>query len=235
MCIRDRFKEIKDGFEHLALYQLEQPHSENWALHAKEHSWPQQAALIWLQAFPFYHLGQYQEAKQLVEQAQKAHDQFEALNQGELTADLLNDYHSVLHQLGDYQRSFEYCQKALNLRLKLLDENHPNVATSYANLSTCFACLGQYEKALNYSLQALDLRIKLFGEQHPHIADSYSNLSSCYQNLDQHNEALDYCQKALYLRIKLFGEQHKDVATSYNNLGSCYSDLGQYDSELTAR
>ena len=227
------FKPIREEFNHLALFQLEQPHLEIWADYAAKQHWPQQPALIWLQAYPLWHLGHYQQAKALLDQAQTALKSFEQLQNSALTADIFNDYGNVLYALGDYQQALEYGEKALNLRETLFGKNHEDVARSFSNLSSCYSKLGQYDQALIYGQKALEMHIAIFGDDHPDVANSYNNLSSCYSNLGQYDQALKHCQKALEMRVAIYGEHHPKVATSYNNLDGCYSNLDQYDQALT--
>ena len=58
-------------------------------------------------------------------------------------------------------------QHALDIRVKLLGEEHPDTAESYFNLGVTQHALGNFSSALQSKLRALDIGIKLFGEEHP--------------------------------------------------------------------
>ena len=41
---------------------------------------------------------------------------------------------------------------------KVLDKNHPDVATSYSNLSHIYLAMGDLSKALKYQVKAVEIR-----------------------------------------------------------------------------
>ncbi|RUM58030.1 MAG: tetratricopeptide repeat protein [Persephonella sp.] len=57
--------------------------------------------------------------------------------------------------------------KALKIRKKELDENHPHLANSYNNLGLLYKDEGDYEKAEEFYLKALRIVEKVLGENHP--------------------------------------------------------------------
>jgi tetratricopeptide (TPR) repeat protein len=66
--------------------------------------------------------------------------------------------------------------QALELRQRLLGENHPDLATSLNNLALLYKSQGRYTEAEPLYLQALELRQRLLGENHP-------NTVSCRKSL----------------------------------------------------
>ena len=68
-------------------------------------------------------------------------------------------------------------QRALDIRFKLLREEHPDTARSYFNLAVTQHSLGNYSSALQSHQHALGIRLKVFGEEHPDIAQSLFFLS----------------------------------------------------------
>ena len=67
-------------------------------------------------------------------------------------------------------------QRALDIRVKLFGEEHPDTAQSYLTLGVTQYALGNISSALQSNQRALDIRVKLFGEEHPDTAQSYLNL-----------------------------------------------------------
>ena len=51
--------------------------------------------------------------------------------------------------------------KAVEIDEKVLDKNHPYIATSYNNLSHIYQAMGDLSKALEYQLKAVEIREKV--------------------------------------------------------------------------
>ena len=64
-------------------------------------------------------------------------------------------------------------QRALDIRIKLLGEEHSSTADSYSSLGVTHYQQGDFTSALQSKQRALDSRLKLFGEEHSSTADSY--------------------------------------------------------------
>ncbi|WP_343327452.1 tetratricopeptide repeat protein, partial [Geitlerinema sp. PCC 9228] len=63
-------------------------------------------------------------------------------------------------------------RQALEMRKRLLGEQHPDVATSLSSLAILYKDQGRYEEAEPLYRQALEMRKRLLGEQHPSVAAS---------------------------------------------------------------
>ena len=142
--------------------------------------------------------------------------------------EILNNLGTSHYSLGDYSKAIEYYEKALEIRINTLGENHPDIAGSYNNLGIAYRSLGDYGKAIEYHEKALEIGINTLGENHPDIAGSYNSLGIAYHKLGDYGKAIEYYEKALEIRINTLGENHPDIAGSYNNLGTSYHKLGDY-------
>ena len=67
-------------------------------------------------------------------------------------------------------------QRALDIRVKLFGEEHPDTAQSYFNLGVIQHTLGNFLSALESDQCALDIRVRLLCEEHTDTAESYFNL-----------------------------------------------------------
>ncbi|MCG3114043.1 MAG: tetratricopeptide repeat protein, partial [Candidatus Manganitrophus sp. SB1] len=225
------FQERKDDFANLPSYEAEIDHLRAWQEHALIYSVQHVARLTWLQAYPPYHRGRYQEAEQLVKKAISFFEQ-EQQNDLELKAHLLADLGFTSSALGDHKRQLEYSEKALAIRRDLFGEQHPDIATSLNSIGNAYGALGDHKRQLEYFEKALAIRRDLFGEQHPGIASSLNSIGNAYGDLGDHKRQLEYSEKALALSRDLFGERHPKTATYLNNIGNAYGALGDHKRQL---
>ena len=138
----------------------------------------------------------------------------------------------LLDDLAYYSESLCYYIKVLEIREKVLPENHPDIATLYNNVGCVYGELGNYKKELEFKLKALAIQEKVLPENHPAIATSYNNVGGAYGELGDHKKELEYYLKALAIREKVLPENHPDIAASYNNVGSAYGKLGEHKKQL---
>ncbi|HBM98162.1 MAG TPA: hypothetical protein DD413_01920, partial [Ruminococcus sp.] len=105
------------------------------------------------------------------------------------------------YAVGKYRNALEYFNTALKIRLSVLDENHPDIATSYNNIGYVYDSLGDYDKALKYYNTAFKIRLSIFGKNHPDTSESYNNVGHVYSSLGDYDKALEYYNTALKIRL----------------------------------
>ena len=121
-------------------------------------------------------------------------------------------------------------QRALNLRVTLLGDNHRDTASSFLSKGKVHFEMMDYTQALKSHQRALDIRCEILGDNHPHTAHSYDNIGITQQILGHYTLALQSHKRALEIKRKTTGENHLDTASSYYNIGYTHSHLGNYDS-----
>ncbi|WP_414590159.1 tetratricopeptide repeat protein, partial [Scytonema sp. PCC 10023] len=119
-------------------------------------------------------------------------------------------------------------RQALEMRKRLLGEQHPDVAQSLNALAALYQNQGRYTQAEPLFRQALEMRKRLLGQQHPDVATSLNDLAALYQKQGRYSEAEPLHRQALEMTKRLLGEQHPSVATSLNNLAALYGSQGRY-------
>jgi tetratricopeptide (TPR) repeat protein len=220
----DWFQDKKDEFDKLAEYENETEHLTTWQKHAFNHAPKHASRLLWLQNYPPFYRGRYQEAQNLVSEAIRLYETTDCQNPA-LLAHLFNDYASVSSDLGDYTDSYEFNQKSLALRQDLFGELNKDTAASYNNLGLAYRNLGQYKKQLEFQQKALEIRKTVLGENHPVTAISYNNLGLAYRDLGDKELAITFGRKAVEVRQKVLGKTHPNTFISVHNLiGSLISD-----------
>ena len=129
--------------------------------------------------------------------------------------------------LGEYTKSEDYCQRAIETQLNTLGPNHIDLATSYNKLGMVCYEKGELEQAKDYHQRAMDIRINILGPNHIKVAKSYNNLGTVYNAMGELEQAKDYHQRAIDILINVLGPNHIKVANSYDNLGTVYQDMGE--------
>ena len=233
LCDRlaDWFASRRDDFAQLPAFEAELEALRTWQRYATEKKLLQQLRLLWLQAYPHYHHGQYAQATEWLTQALASTAAYPDLPQTQL-ADLHDDFGSCWDAEGKYDKALTHKLEALKIRQQCLDPAHPDVATSLDNIGPIYFAQGKYAEALDFQQKALELRKQSPGEAHPDVATSMNNIGTTYRAQGKYAEALDFQQKALELRKQSLGEAHPDVATSMNNIGTTYFEQGKYAEAL---
>jgi len=147
-------------------------------------------------------------------------------------AALANNLSTIYKALGQLDRALEYQLKATEIYEKVLDKDHPLIATAYNNLSLIYKALGQLDKALEFQQKAVAIREKVLAADHPDLAGSYNNLSQIYQALGQLDQALAFQKKAVKIWEAVLEPNHPNLAAAYNNLSLIYQALRQLDRAL---
>jgi CHAT domain-containing protein len=185
--------------------------------------------------------GQTEEAKAAFEQAVNLFEELEARKNDNQTSSStpqspeleetkrLNQQAYQLYQQGKYNEAIAIAERVLEMRRKLLGDQHPDVATSLNNLAFLYSSQGRYSEAEPLYIQALEMARKLLGDEHPHVATSLNNLALLYRSQGRYSEAEPLLRQALEMRRKLLGDQHPDVAGSLNNLAGLYWSQGRYN------
>ncbi|MBD2526353.1 tetratricopeptide repeat protein [Nostoc sp. FACHB-133] len=143
-------------------------------------------------------------------------------------ANSLNNLAGIYRATGQYSEAEPLYKQALELRKRLLGENHPSFATSLNNLAGLYKSTGQYAKAELLYQQALELRKRLWGENHADVAVSLNNLALLYDEQGRYDEAEPLYLQSLELEKRLVGENHISFALILNNLALLYYHQGRY-------
>lgn len=145
-----------------------------------------------------------------------------------IIADSLYNIARILRRLGNHNNAVETYQKALNIYIKMLGEEHTEVASVYEAIGNCFKSAMELDKAMEYYLKSLELRKKLLGEQHRVVAQSYFNIGLIFSSKKEYGEALRAYRQELKIYEHIFGKQHVKVSDTYDTIAGVYHTLGDY-------
>ncbi|UCD75502.1 MAG: serine/threonine protein kinase [Phycisphaerales bacterium] len=130
--------------------------------------------------------------------------------------------------LGEYQAAEPHLEHALQLRERVLGEEHLVTVSSMNSLANLYQVQGRYDKAALLYVKTLETSQRVLGEEHPHTLSFMSNLAHLYANQGRLDEAEQLQVRALDSRTRALGEEHKDTLSSMNNLAILYQRLGRY-------
>ncbi|WP_343747514.1 tetratricopeptide repeat protein [Fluviicola sp.] len=167
----------------------------------------------------YYHENNAEKAIRFGEQALKL---AKTLRDDRMLANTYNDFSMPFHTRGDFQKSVELNQAALNIRLKLRDTM--GIISSQAKLGSAYNELTQYKKAQ----QAYNEAIRL-----ARIKKDEGLLLHLYQNSANVLEISGYVQQALEMqkdvqKLALKSGDTSLIINNYGNLGNCYRKLKNF-------
>jgi tetratricopeptide (TPR) repeat protein len=107
-----------------------------------------------------------------------------------------------LYRKRDFPQAIQFAERVVNIRRRLLGNDHCDTATSLNNLALLYESRGDYAKAEPLHRQALEIYKKVLGDQHPDTAGSLSNLGALYVSMADYAKAepLFQCPFAKRLR-----------------------------------
>ena len=118
----------------------------------------------------------------------------------------------ALFKTGDSDGALEHYRKVLTIDQHIAGDEHPDTATSLANVADILRAQGKYDEAKKDIKKALLIREKILGN-HPDTARSHSQLGLLYHSKLKYDEALTEHEKALEIALELLGENHQEVIT----------------------
>jgi tetratricopeptide (TPR) repeat protein len=150
--------------------------------------------------------------RQLLDQAAAtldAEDNFAADETGAAIRDLLGRSYTGLRL---YEAAEQHLRIALDVRRRLLGEEHPDVAQSLTSLGRWHTFQGDWDSAERVQRQALAIRRKAFGDEHALVAESLTELGFTLAQTNR-PEAGVLTSEAEAIRRKLSGDDSEAVAS----------------------
>ncbi|RMZ88350.1 hypothetical protein DV736_g4421, partial [Chaetothyriales sp. CBS 134916] len=143
--------------------------------------------------------------------------------------DIMNNLANVLKHLGKYEEARQIHQQTLDLKKKILGDEHPDTVSSMSNLANVLQHLGKYKEAEQIHQQTFDLRKKILGEEHSFTLTSMNNLAGALMDRGKYKEAEQIQQQALDLGKKRLGQEHPHTLNILNNLAHILAAQGRYE------
>ncbi|WAO90144.1 Hypothetical protein NCS54_00755600 [Fusarium falciforme] len=130
--------------------------------------------------------------------------------------------------IGNYTAAEKLGGKAVEIRTKVLGEEHPDTLTSMANLASTFSNQGRWKEAEELEVGVMETTKRVLGEEHPDTLSSMANLASTFGNQGRWKEAEELQVGVMEITKRVLGEEHLDTLTSMNNLASIFMGQGRW-------
>ena len=145
------------------------------------------------------------------------------------TYQAIGDYYYQVQR--DYQRGYDYHQKALDIRRRIFGDEHPKIASSYLDLATYYRAINMYERELELLEEALVMQKKILGDYHKDLARNYLLLGNRYRAVGDYEVALTDYRRALAIYEKLGSGRSAEVAEVLHFTALCYRALEMHNEE----
>ena len=130
--------------------------------------------------------------------------------------------------LGLYTQAEKHLERALEIRRRVLGEEHVGVLDTMDVLGTLYVKEAKYEQAEQLLTKALQMSRRTAGEQHPQTLTAMNSLGRLHMMQGKLSEAEPLYVSALDGRRRVLGEQHRDTLESMDGLASLYWREGKY-------
>jgi serine/threonine protein kinase/tetratricopeptide (TPR) repeat protein len=145
-----------------------------------------------------------------------------------IAAELHNVVGDVYRTLGQYPQAEEHLPVALEIRRRLLGEEHQDTLASEHNLASLYMNQGRYADAEPRYLKNLEIRKRVLGEEHSETLRSMGSLASLYMAQGRWVESEPLYLKTLEIRKRVLGEEHPSTLKSMNGLANLYVNQERY-------
>ncbi|WP_428267963.1 tetratricopeptide repeat protein [Haliangium sp.] len=181
-----------------------------------------------IKAIVVKHMGRYEQAKALYEQALAIHERESGPNHPNV-ATVLNNLALVLQHLGDYRAAQDMFERSLAIKELTLGAEHPKIATAYNNLALVLHRSGKYEQAKRLHEHSLAIRVRTLGPDHPSVANALINLAELLIDLGEYEQARQVAARCLAIREQTLASEHPYVVSALSILARAEIHLGELD------
>jgi tetratricopeptide (TPR) repeat protein/predicted Ser/Thr protein kinase len=132
------------------------------------------------------------------------------------------------YDLGIYPEAQKQLERAVDLRRRLLGEDHADTLSVMNDLIWLYRDEGKYAQAEPLAGKVLETRKRLLGEEHPDTISSMRDLGLVYRFEGKSAEAERLLRKALDIRRRISGEENEATLRAMNDLGYVHQVEGNY-------
>lgn len=148
----------------------------------------------------------------------------------ETLADVYMNTGGILNTLKANREAFLYFQKALQIYIEYLGDQHKKTADVYQNLSSVYDELGEYEKSYHSFKKALEINENLYGQSSTELAPLFNNFGLVLQKRGKYQESLNYLRRAKSIYSLNDNQESESYFNTLINIGEVFQLLNLSDS-----
>jgi tetratricopeptide (TPR) repeat protein len=140
----------------------------------------------------------------------------------------MNQEAETLLDQGKYTQAQPLFEKALEIRRRVLTDDHPDTTDSYSNVAYNLHAQGKYAQAQPLFEKALEIKRRLLTDDHPNTSAGYNQVAYNLSAQGKYAAAQPLFEKALEIDRRLLTDDHADTAMTYNNVAYTLNAQGKY-------
>jgi eukaryotic-like serine/threonine-protein kinase len=130
-------------------------------------------------------------------------------------------------ELGLLAKAEEHHSRTVELRRRVLGEEHADTLSASNNLGQLYREQGKYAQAEEVLTRTLTIRQRVLREDHPDALVTMGNLGMVLHEQGKYADAEPVLTKVLETEKRVWGESHPQTLTSMLNLAKLYGDVGK--------
>lgn len=134
---------------------------------------------------------------------------------------------NAYRELGLLPEAERHHGRTVDLRRRVLGEEHPDTLSADNNLGQLHREQGKYAQAEQVLAKTMKIRQRVLGEEHTDTLITMANLGLVLHEQGKYAEAEPILTRVLETEKRLRGEEDPETLTSMLNLGKLYGDLGK--------
>ena len=135
---------------------------------------------------------------------------------------------SAYLDLGLFTEAQNQLERAVDLRRRVLGEEHRDTLASLSGLATALEDQGRYPQAEALRTRVLGVQGRLLGKEHRDTLASMNSLASVYRLEGKDEQARELVVRTLALQRRSLGDEHPDTLTTMINLAEVNRNQGKY-------
>ncbi len=132
---------------------------------------------------------------------------------------LYNECIGIYRKIGEKDKCYFYCNKALEATEILKLSENISGATTFINCATAFKAFGEAEKGVSFFQKAKSIYEEKLSPNDKRLAGLYNNFALTLTDLKRFDEAIALYEKAISV-LKSYEEEQPETAISYLNMAN---------------
>ncbi|RJP59105.1 MAG: tetratricopeptide repeat protein [Candidatus Auribacter fodinae] len=153
-------------------------------------------------------------------------------NSTEKIAMVYNRMANMLYDLGDYQQSKTYMEKAITITEMLYPDSYVVLGRYYNNMGYLFYEMNDYTQALYYFGKTVYITRQFASRPNSNTAMALNGFGMVNKELGDYTRAAGYHEQALEIDRQIYSKPYPAMSFTYSNLGSLYMAMGDYPRSL---